>query len=107
MPRPTVAAPSTQAATSRKKSSGDSIRGRSSRRRRRNAPVTSASAAFATPNSTESSSVRPALRLASPLESAMPTASAGHHDRGLSTRSTTETPAAGHQVATALLSGAK
>ena len=59
------------------------------------------------PNSTESSTVRPAVRLASPLETAMPTASVGHHDRGLSRSSATAMPAAGHQVATSLLSGAK
>ena len=33
--------------------------------------------------------------------------SAGHQERGLSNSSATETPAAGHQVATSLLVGAK
>ena len=77
---------------------------RSARLPRRNATITSASAAFATPEQRGQldESGRP-VRLARPLETAMPTASAGHHDRGLSTRSATADargrPPGGHHAA--------
>ncbi len=100
-------APRREATTRRLKSSSDARRGMSSERFFRISPAITASPALATPNSAETGRSRPPVKLAAALATTTPRARAGHHERGAIATIATESPAAGHQDATAPPSGAK